>query len=63
VALAIAAAILWYSHKHPDQATLEGMEVVVMQQQKFWAEAAAKGVPPVAAGLQLPVPNENSEIE
>jgi hypothetical protein len=43
VALAVASGILWYSHKHPEQATLEGMEVVIMQQQKMWA--AAKGIP------------------
>src|SRR5579864_8219390 len=30
VALAVAAGILWYSDKHPEQATLEGMEVVIM---------------------------------
>jgi hypothetical protein len=41
VALAIGGAILWFSHKYPDQATLEGMEVVVMHQQKAWA---AKGI-------------------
>jgi hypothetical protein len=34
--------MLWYSHKHPKEATLEGMEVVVMEQQKAWA---AKGLP------------------
>lgn len=58
VVLGIGGAILWYSHEHPDQATLEGMEVIVMQQQKFWAEAAAKGLAPAAASaLQLTVPN------
>jgi len=37
IALSIAGAVLWYSHKHPQEATLEGMEVIVMQQQKAWA--------------------------
>jgi hypothetical protein len=57
VALAIAGAILWYSDKHPQEATLEGMEVVVMQQQKAWAEAAAKGIPPSAIGALATIPN------
>jgi hypothetical protein len=35
--LSIAGAVLWYSDKHPQEATLEGMEVIVMQQQKAWA--------------------------
>jgi hypothetical protein len=38
--LSLAAAVLWYSTKFPDQATLEGLELVVMHRQKAWA---AKG--------------------
>jgi hypothetical protein len=41
VTLFVVGAILWYSHAHPDQATLEGMEVVILHQQKAWA---AKGL-------------------
>ena len=53
----IGGGILWYSHTHPDQATLEGMEVVVYQQQKAWA---AKGWP--EPDLRTPlVPNPNGE--
>lgn len=37
IALGIGGAVLWYSHKHPQEATLEGLELVVMQQQKAWA--------------------------
>jgi hypothetical protein len=37
VVLSLVGAILWYSHAHPDQATLEGMEVVLLYQQKAWA--------------------------
>ena len=43
IALSVIGGILWYSDKHPEQATLEGMEVVMMQQQKMWA--AAKDLP------------------
>lgn len=57
VALAIAAGILWYSDKHPEQATLEGMEVVVLQQQKYLAEAAAKGIAPVPPEAQMVLPD------
>lgn len=32
VALSVGAGIVWYGDKLPDQATLEGMEVVVMHQ-------------------------------
>jgi hypothetical protein len=62
VALAVAAGILWYSDKHPDQATLEGMELVVMQQQKFWAEAVAKGGTPLPPGLQFTIPEPKNTI-
>jgi hypothetical protein len=44
--LLIAAGILWYSAKYPDQATLEGMEVIVMQRQKAWAAKGLPGIPP-----------------
>lgn len=37
VVFGCGGAMLWYSHKHPQEATLEGMEVVVMEQQKAWA--------------------------
>jgi len=46
VALFIAVGILWYSTKFPDQATLEGMEVVVMHRQKAWAAKGMAGLPP-----------------
>ena len=65
VGIFVVGGILWYSDKHPDQATLEGMEVVVMQHQKAWAEAAAKGVPGLPAILPT-IPNLESarpEIE
>jgi len=42
IVLFVAAGILWYSDKHPNEATLEGMEVIVYHQQKAWA---AKGLP------------------
>ena len=41
----VAGGILWYSSKFPDQATLEGMEVVVMHQQKAWAAKGMIGQP------------------
>jgi hypothetical protein len=65
VALAISGAVLWYSHVHPNEAMLEGMEVVAMQQQRFWAEAAAKGVP-ASMSLDAPISNPTAsspEIE
>jgi hypothetical protein len=43
VVLGIAAGILWYSHVHPNEATLEGMEAVVYQQHKAWAASKEKG--------------------
>jgi hypothetical protein len=55
VALFIALAILWYSDKHPDQATLEGMEVIVYQQQKAWAAKGWTGPPP--SGPVIPDPS------
>jgi len=54
VVLLIARAILWYSTKFPEQATLEGMEVVVMQRQKAWA---AKGMSGIPDSLLIPNPN------
>lgn len=45
-AVGFGAAILWYSAKYPDQATLEGMEVVVMHQQRAWAAKGMLGAPP-----------------
>jgi hypothetical protein len=55
-ALAIAGGIVWYSHEHPDQATLEGMEVVVMHHQKF---LAAKGIPnPALDAPGIPDPTQ-----
>jgi len=64
----IGGGILWYSHMHPDQATLEGMEVVVYQQQKAWA---AKGWPepdpktPLVPNPDMPppLPTASSEAE
>ena len=52
--------ILWYSIKYPDQATLEGMEVIVMQQQKAWA---AKGIDlPIGNVPVLPNPGSNPQL-
>jgi hypothetical protein len=45
ITLLVGAGILWYSAKYPDQATLEGMEVVVMQRQKAWAAKGMTGIP------------------
>jgi hypothetical protein len=55
--MAVGAGMLWYSDKHPEQATLEGMEVVVLHQQKAWAEAAAKGWNGDITGLPIPNPS------
>ena len=54
VALALGGAILRYSDKHPDQATLEGMEVVIFHQQKAWAAKGWTGEPPI--GPVIPDP-------
>jgi hypothetical protein len=54
VALAIVAGILWYSDKHPDQATMEGMEVIAYHQQKAWASKGWTGYPP--SGPLIPPP-------
>jgi hypothetical protein len=55
VALSVGAGILWYSDKHPHEATLEGMEVVVMQQHKAWAAKGWTG--PGPDGLVIPDPS------
>ena len=51
--LLTGGGILWYSTKYPDQATLEGMEVVVMHRQKAWA---AKGMPEAPESPVIPDP-------
>ena len=61
VGIFVIGGILWYSDKHPDQATLEGMEVVVMQHQKAWAEAVAKGGKPLPPGSVSVIPNPQIE--
>lgn len=53
ITILVGGGILWYSTKFPDQATLEGMEVVVMQRQKAWA---AKGMPGVPDSMVIPDP-------
>jgi hypothetical protein len=54
VVILFGGGILWYSAKYPDQATLEGMEAVVMHRQKAWA---AKGMPsPPPDSLVIPDP-------
>jgi hypothetical protein len=55
VALCIVGGILWYSHIHPEQATLEGMEVIVLHQQKAWAAKGRIGPPP--SGPIIPDPS------
>ncbi len=55
--------MLWYSDKHPKEATLEGMEVVVMEQQKYWAESASKDAPKYTGPLAtktIPNPDQKS---
>jgi len=63
IALAIGGAMLWYSDRHPREATLEGMEVVVLEQQKYWAESASRDKPKYAdpsATITIPDPNRKS---
>jgi len=54
--LSTGGAILWYSHQHPNEATLEGMEVVIYQQQRAWA---AKGLTENHASTSV-IPNPES---
>jgi hypothetical protein len=54
VVLATVGGILWYSDKHPNEATLEGMEVVVFRQQQAWAAKGSGGGP---AGPVIPNPD------
>lgn len=57
--LAIVSGILWFSDKHPDQATLEGMEIVLLrQQQQTWA---AKGVSTTRESPVVPDPQSPPE--
>ncbi len=61
IAMFIVGGILWYSDKHPDQATLEGMEVVLMRHHKAWAEAVTKDAKPLPAGTVSVIPNPQIE--
>lgn len=56
-----SGAILWYSHVHPEQATLEGMEVIILHQQKTWAAKGWEGPPP-PTGPVIPDPSGSPPV-
>jgi hypothetical protein len=60
--LSIVAGNLWYAHKHPAEATLEGLEIVALQHSlvgsKFQDVAQQSPVVPIAPPGALPPPEE-----
>jgi len=51
------AAVLWFAHRHPEQALLEGAEIIRYREQ----EMAARDVGEAPPGIRRPLPPETAE--
>ncbi len=60
IVLFIGSAILFFGHKHPEQATLEGLEVVAWQHQVL--QAAKGGIEFLPGSTPIPDPKPKPSL-